>query len=190
MVVLLAVAFSAGRRYESLYPTATDETEVARGGGGDAEASTPGGADASLDASQLDQASKTTAPLGQAISTASGAAAAPTGDTPPQVVLQKGYHYVVIQHFGKKREDALVAAQYLYEKGIPCATLPGSDIRVIATEPFMVKQADAAAARRERQRADELIRKIKQIGQEFNRYLRNQGKKGYTLDGCYLFEIR
>ena len=54
----------------------------------------------------------------------------------------------------------------------------------------LVKQADAAAARDERRKADRLLGQIKQIGKDFDKYRRQEGKGGYTLSGCYLFEIR
>jgi hypothetical protein len=84
----------------------------------------------------------------------------------------------------------VAAARYLEANGIPCATLPGADIRLIVIEPFRLNQPDAAAAREERRRAERLLERVRQLGQEYSKQLAQQGRKGYTFADCYLFEVR
>ncbi|MFQ5807730.1 MAG: hypothetical protein ACE5I3_14890 [Phycisphaerae bacterium] len=190
--VLLAVAFSAGRRYESSYPSVTGGTEFTRGENDEADAGAGVTSGVGLDASRADRASGRATSSEQSTGVANGAAAESGGDGAPQVTLRKGYHYVIVQHFRKKseREAALKAGRYLQENGVACARLTGADIRLVAAEPFLIKQRDAAAARRQKERADRLMRRIKQIGRQFNKDLLKQGEKGYTFSECYLFEIR
>ena len=186
MIVLLFVAFAAGRRYESIYPSSFTPAEFTLENDEEAEA-------------QTDLAAAIDQPAPKQV--ASGEEAAlqphrrmpdPAPAAPSQVTLQRGRNYVVVQHFNKSRQraDALAAAEFLEANGVPCATLTGADIRLIATQPFLTRQADAAAARAEQERANRLLNRIKQLGQRYNRELLNQGKKGYTFSECYLHCIR
>ncbi len=190
MVVLLAVVFSAGRHYESLHPSATTGPGSAQTEGADLGA--PDGSGADTDASGASQVGQSGSGPDQTSDAASTTASGVTDDQPRQIPLRPGYHYVVIQHFKKRseRQAALNAAEHLQANGVACATMTGADIRLIATEPFLIKQRDAAAARRERERADQLRRRIKELGQGYNNELLKRGEKGYTFSDCYLFEIR
>ena len=107
-------------------------------------------------------------------------------ERPPTIALQKGYTYVVIQHFQKtKRADAEAAAEFLRENRIPAALLVGNDIRLVATEPFLIEQRDAAAAERERRRAGQWLQTIKELGREYDKRLRELNKPSYTFSECY-----
>jgi hypothetical protein len=194
MVVLLAVAFSAGRKYEAYYPSTSDTAELAQGGDDEVAEATLGGPETAgeSEAEQPIQTARKAAPRTELPAESSEGGKPPTGATkPPQVALQIGHHYVVVQHFKRRNpQAALDAARFLKENGVPCATLTGADIRVIATEPFRIRQGNAAASRAERRRADELMRKIRQLGQEYSKLLAKQGKKGYTFSDCYLYEVK
>ncbi len=110
----------------------------------------------------------------------------PSANEPKQVVLQRGYHYLVIQYFPRsRRSDAEKAAAYLMQNGVPCALLDRPrDIQLLATEPFLVKQNDAAQARSERARADTLNQRLREIGKSY------QPIGGYDFRGGQLTEIR
>lgn len=192
LAVLLAVAFSAGQRYEAFHSSVSEPTELAQGPELDADAGTQEGSVAVIEAADADQEGGGAPAETATPDRATGQAAQHTADKPPQVTLWKGYHYVVVQHFGKKRERqaAQAAAGYLRESGVACATLTGADVRVVVTEPFLINQEDRAAARRERDRADRLIARVRRLGQEYNKQLLKQGEKGYTFSQCYLFEIK
>lgn len=186
VLVLLAVAFSAGRKYEAAYAGAAGEARRLTGDEDAAGARPPGGAsDAQAQTAEPSAAEKGASgpPPGASAGERSGA-----GGGQPQITLTRGCHYVIVQHFGAKRDDALEAARFLQERGVPCALLPGKDIRVVATEPFLIRQTDTAAAQRERQRAERLLQRIRQIGLEFEKHRRAQNKATYRLDGPYLFE--
>lgn len=101
---------------------------------------------------------------------------------PPKAQFQKGHHYVVIQHFRKsEREAAREAAEFLQTHGVGCFLDDRSvDLRLIATEPFLIDQEDAAAAREQKQRCEQLKQKIKQIGRDYVRTKPN----GYTFRDC------
>jgi hypothetical protein len=189
-VVLLAVVFSAGRHYESLHPGAARGAGLEQPGEVDLSTAVHDGAGADTDAAEASRVGQPS----PAEDNSGGAATTSdlTDDQARQIVLRPGYHYVVIQHFRKtsERQAARKAAEYLQGSGVACATMTGADIRLIATEPFLIKQRDAAAARRERERADRLMRRIKDLGQQYNKELLNQGERGYTFSDCYLFEIR
>ncbi|MBU0617309.1 MAG: hypothetical protein KKI02_06315 [Planctomycetes bacterium] len=188
MIVLLFVAFAAGRRYESIYPSSFTPAEFTLETDDEAEAQT------SLVAATDSSAAERTPAAGaeEAAPRADRRMPDPASAAPSQVTLQRGRNYVVVQHFNKSRQraDALAAAEFLEANGVPCATLTGADIRLIATQPFLTRQADAAAARTEQERASRLLDRIKQLGQRYNRELLNQGKKGYTFSECYLHWIR
>jgi hypothetical protein len=190
VVVLLAVAFAGGRRYEFLHPSMTEGAELAGGGSDETGAGTQDTAVATIETSGADQASGTTTPPGQSAGAADRAARERSGDMPPQITLRRGYHYVIIQHFGGKRDDALATAEFLQNNDVPCAVLPGRDIRLVATQPFLIDQGDRAAAEREQQAADRLIQKIKEIGKRFAEHRQGQGKGSYTLDKAYLYHVR
>jgi hypothetical protein len=192
MIVLLFMAFAAGRHYESKHPS--DYTQ----------------ADFLLETEEepASETSLTSATDTAASGRSGGARARPVGDeettgaqrrtpdltsaAPRQVNLQRGHHYVVVQHFNRSHQqaDAIAAAEFLQANGVPCAILQGADIRLIATEPFLIAQTDAAAARSTREQANRLLDRVKQLGQQYNRELLNQGKKGYTFSECYLYLVK
>lgn len=103
----------------------------------------------------------------------------------PSVELKKGYHYLVIQHFRKNdTEQAESAARYLIAAGVPCAVQAmKADIRVIATEPFLINQKDPGR-KTEQSRANDLIQKVKKLGKEYSR------TSGYAFDQCELKELK
>ncbi len=185
LLVALAVSFHAGTRYaqqtgtpdeDALTPTETgsllsEATEVAdrgtgRSGEGTGVAPTrrrPAEAGGDMGA----EAPRRTSP--------------PPDRQPTSNELQKGYHYVFIQFFPKSRlKDAQAAAEFLRANGLPCVIQEArADTRLIADQPFLLDQRDVAARQRERQRCDELKRRIKQLGKE---YARAGG--GYAFDQC------
>jgi hypothetical protein len=192
LAVLLAVAFSAGRRYESLRPGTPGAAELTPADEDLAQANAEQTAPVAGEGPGDDQASELVASETPAPERASDAESRAADTKPRQIPLLKGHHYVIIQHFRKQREHqaALAAAQYLQENGVTCARLSGADIRLIATEPFLIKQDDKDAARRERERAEQFIQRIRGLGQQYNKKLANEGKPGYTFAGCKLFEIK
>ena len=111
--------------------------------------------------------------------------AAPAGDSAPRrVELTPGYSYVVAQYFRKRDEEAARnAGAFLGERGVACALLYGKDIRLVALQRFDTTSEDAAQRRRETKRADELIRRIKELGKEYFRV------DGYDFQGCALKKI-
>ena len=114
-----------------------------------------------------------------------GSGAAPPRTNAPTVQLQPGLHYVIAQYFPKsKRRAAEDAALYLRQNGIACALLAGADIRLLATEPFHVKQDDSRAAAAERRKGDALVKRIKDLGKAYNRI------GGYDFSGAQLRELR
>jgi len=115
---------------------------------------------------------------------ATPAAAAPA---PAKVELKKGCSYVVVQHFRPRdRKAAEQAALYLRGVGVECALLTGAqDIQLIATEPFQTTSKDTAVRKRERDRADELLQRIRRLGREYAKQ-----RSGYAFDQCYLREIK
>lgn len=196
LVVVLVVTFSAGRHYGSLRPGSTAGEQLELRAKAPAETSAPDNALTAVQDSttELIGAESAGGPgaVGRSPDGARGVASEPAETETPRVALRKGCHYVIIQHFPKKRgrESALEAARYLRANGVPCALLSGADIRLVATEAFLIKQQDAAAAQQERQRAGQLMRRIKQLGQQFSKELAKQGRRGYTFGDCYVFEIR
>ena len=193
LVVLLAVAFAAGRRYESFQLSTAGVADTTGVVGDVVQASDEQPIAAGDDGSGAGQTNDT--PLASDVPPDERAddSPSPIADAQPrQVRLLKGHHYVVVQHFPKRsgRQAAVDAAAYLQEKGVACATLSGADIRLIATEPFLVSQEDAVAARRERQRAEQFMQRIRTLGQQYGKKLAQEGKPGYTFSGCKLFEAR
>lgn len=97
--------------------------------------------------------------------------------------LRKGYHYLIVQHFRKSESDAAqAAARFLLDNGVPCAINRGEDVRLVALEPFLLNQKDAKLRAAEQARADELIRKVKELGKQYSRV------SGYSFQLCTLRE--
>lgn len=187
--VLLAVAFSAGRRFEAVY--SSGEPQAVQPLHEDGDVASKHQAESGLDARQANEIENAPAAADQPQAIADATPGNASGGQPPRVTLQKGYHYIVVQHFGKKVEDARETAQFLIEHGIGCAILPSSqDNVVVATQPFLISQSDSAAAKRERRSAQQLMKKIKTVGKEFKDYRLAEGKKHYTLSKAYLLEIK
>ena len=177
MIVLLFMAFAAGRHYESENP----RTYAAA----DFMLEPDEGSEAQADLVAATEPPAAVQPAADENATLRQQRPAPG---PPPVTLKKGYHYVVVQHFNKSRQpaDAVAAGEFLQANGVPCARLSGADIRLVATQPFLVNQANTAAGRTERERSGRLLERIKQLGQRYNRELLKQGEKGYTFSECYL----
>jgi hypothetical protein len=187
-VVLLLVAFSAGRHYEARYPSTTETAQSVPEQGEAAPPDQVAVSEGSADVSQADQPTATVPQPPRQASAHERAAPQPTREQAPRVTLKKGCHYVVVQHFPKKsgHQPAQDAARYLQTNGIECATLTGADIRLVVTEPFLINQEDAAAARRQQQRAETLMQRIRGLGRQYNRKLATEGKPGYTFAECSL----
>jgi hypothetical protein len=185
-LVALAVSFHAGTRYaqqtgtpgeDALTPTETgsrlsEGTEVAdRGAGRLGER--PGIAPTRRGSAEAG---------GNASASAPERPSPPPARQPTLAELPKGYHYIFIQFFRKSRmKDAQDAAEFLRANGLPCVIQESrEDIRLIATQPLLLDQRDVAARQRERQRCDELKRRIKELGKE---YARAGG--GYAFDQCF-----
>jgi hypothetical protein len=98
--------------------------------------------------------------------------------------FRPGYSYVVVQHLSKRPVGVQAGEkiqEFLASKGIPVVVhAAAADLQVIATEAFLIKQNDSAAAKREKERATKLIEQVKKLGQEYN--LIGQ----YSFDKCYL----
>ncbi len=183
VLVLLLVAFSAGRRYEA---ARHEQASAAQAGAETAGDSAPGegGADAPPAGEQAaaGRASTPTEPAREQVRQPAQPA--------PQVTLLRGYDYIVVQHFGRKRQAATEVARYLRDHGIECALFGQSDIRVIVTQPFLTAQDDAAAAAAQRRAAERLMQRIRALGKQLVKDWAAQGKRGYTLEGCYLYRIK
>jgi len=106
----------------------------------------------------------------------------PAGEPRGRVVLEKGTHYVVIQHFRKKDAGAAEqAGAFLRANGIDCAIQHNKeDIRLVATTPFRIEGKEASTKRAEEVRAETLLRQIKQLGKDYSR------TGGYAFDQCEL----
>jgi hypothetical protein len=182
MIVLLFVAFAAGRQYESGHPSTHTPAEFTL--------ETEAGSEAQADLAAATEPPAPAQPVADEETTLRPQRPEPEPPPPAraQVTLKKGYHYVVVQHFNKSRQqaDATAAGKFLQTNGVPCARLAGADIRLVATQPFLVNQANTAAGRTERERSGRLLERIKQLGQRYNRELLKQGEKGYTFSECYL----
>ncbi len=104
-----------------------------------------------------------------------------TGETAqPTFEFKRGYHYVVVQHF--RRADlnaAQQAASFLHERGVPTELRTGSDVQLIAREPFLINQDDTVARAAERRRCDALKQRIREIGKEYAK------EAGYDFKDCY-----
>lgn len=107
----------------------------------------------------------------------------PPASTPE---MKKGYHYLVIQHFRKTdSETADAAARFLIANGIPCAVQNmKADIRVIATDAFLIAGQKEPQRKAEQGRANDMIRRVKQLGKEFAK------THGYAFDQCELRELK
>ncbi len=94
----------------------------------------------------------------------------PEPEPGPRFSFVPGYHYVVVQYFpGSKRSHANRAAEFLAENGVEAVVREGrGDWLLIATDAFQTPDA-----------ADGLIRRIKQIGDE---YMKAGG--GYDFAGA------
>ncbi|MGE0479664.1 MAG: hypothetical protein AB7Q17_04235 [Phycisphaerae bacterium] len=108
-------------------------------------------------------------------------AVAPAPATRAPLVLEKGRHYVVVQHFrASEREAAGAATAYLQSHGVAVALDESPrEFRLIALEPFLLDQKDAAARQREQKRVDVLKQQIRALGREYAR------TAGYAFDQCY-----
>lgn len=110
----------------------------------------------------------------------------PRPTTPESFDFRTGYTYIVIQHLpksgaGRKAGEQICA--FLVSHSVPCTVRVGNsgrDLEVVATEAFLTRQDDSAAARRERQRAAQLQQRIRELGEEYNPI------GGYSFEGCYL----
>ena len=179
VIALWLIAFVAGRRYEALHPSdyqpidlsELTETPPNESAAGNSETQPPA-PEASVNdsASQAERKPEET-PI----------------QTRPRVTLQRGYTYIVVQHFNKNRQraDAEAAALFLRTQGIECAILEGPDIRLVTTTGFLIEQDDHAAAQAQQRLANQLQERIKQLGQQYNRELARQGKRGYSFTDCY-----
>jgi hypothetical protein len=185
-VVALAVSFHAGTRYaqrtgtpdeDALTPTETGSLVTGATGVADRGTGRPG------ERTGVAPTRRRPAEAGGDAGTKTPERTSPPPDRQPtSTELQKGYHYVFIQFFRKSRmKDAQDAAEFLRANGLPCVIQEArEDIRLIATQPLLLDQRDVAARQRERQRCDELKRRIKELGKE---YARAGG--GYAFDQCF-----
>jgi hypothetical protein len=183
-VVVLGVSFHAGTRYgqSTVTPTGDQQPSAPADQAGGAQPQVALGSPAgSPDGAGAARPQAPPAAAGANTLAGQPRRAAPPPEQPAPVKLQDGYHYVFIQFFRKTRmKDAQAAAAFLQANGLPCTiqTAP-DDIRLIATEPFRLDEGDTAARQREKQRCEELKRRIKELGKE---YARAGG--GYAFDQC------
>jgi len=183
LVVVLVVSFHAGRRYEQRLAVTDGRASSPTDGG---EATDAARVSSSTDTARAPGVGKTKAPsrtVSRApVSNESEVSRTPEPAPPPTAAtLKPGYHYVFIQFFPKSKiNDARAAAAFLQQNGLPCAIQSASaDIRLVATEPFLLSDDDVATRQREKQRCDQLMQRIKQLGKE---YARTGG--GYVFDQC------
>ena len=188
VAMLVLVAFSAGRHYEAASGPPGDEQVLA--GVGDSNDTTQ--PDNPKDNNTAASAGKPASDTGSAAAAKPSTNNQPAQPKPAEPQLKAGYHYVVVQHFGSKRQAAHDAADYLRSKGVPCAVIAGrgKDYRVLATEAFLIDQDNKAASQREAQKAERLRVRIREIGDEYNAYLVKQKKPGYQFKGCYMLKQR
>lgn len=144
---------------------------------------TPGGSGIVVPprAANLPEAPQMPAGGGESANRGAPPAPAPAPPAPTPVALQKGSHYVVVQHFGKGARDAAgAAAEFLRGKGLRVAVLEQRrDIQLIVDEPLLIDQKDRAAKDKAQKRANELKQLIRQYGKEYARI------GGYGFDQCY-----
>lgn len=100
--------------------------------------------------------------------------------TPPAAFqFEVGRTYIVLQHFEKAKKSAAdQAAEFVRAKGVPCTVVEGRDVRLIATEPFLLDPKDPAAHNREKQRLEQFKQSIRRIGKEYAQH-------GYTFNDCH-----
>ncbi|MCG3127536.1 MAG: hypothetical protein CHACPFDD_02398 [Phycisphaerae bacterium] len=115
---------------------------------------------------------------------ASDATAGPpaaTADVSESAVRERGYHYLIVQHFPKSKLDqAQQAARYLAEAGVPAAIArQGSDIVVFVNQQFALEHKDKNVGQQERARLEETRRRVRELGKAYAR------KGGYAFDQCY-----
>ncbi len=189
LLVVLAFAFFAGRMYERVVSTGAAPQKTAQVGqdsSGESPATPPAEPARVVLVEPRDPAPTESGEASTGANEVPEAPAAPPADGPRQVALERGYHYLTIQFFPRsKRADAEKAAAYLTQNGVPCALLDRArDIQLLATEPFLITQNDASQAKRERARADELNRRVREIGKAY------QPIGGYDFRHGQLTEIR
>lgn len=85
--------------------------------------------------------------------------------------LEANKHYIQVQCFPKGHDgEARSAAEYLEQNGIPVAIFfRARDIVVYVREPFTIKNADAAAAKAERARAEDWKKRVKAAGLQYTK---------------------
>ena len=76
------------------------------------------------------------------------------------------------------------AGSFLIANGINCVVVPGKDFRLIATEPFLLRQPDANARAAAERRCQELKNRIKSLGRQYAK------DHGYAFEQCYELVIR
>ena len=184
VVVALAVSFHAGTRYGQRTSTPADgeaaHLVADQSAGASAEDPRAAANEPRSGARAIPPATPPASAEGSTPARTPGRPA-PREQQPPRAELQAGQHYVFIQYFRKTRmENAQAAAAFLRANGLPCTIQRArDDIRLIATEPFKLDTEDAATRQREKQRCEEIKRRIKQLGEE---YRRSGG--GYAFDQC------
>ncbi len=98
--------------------------------------------------------------------------------------FKPGYSYVIVQCVSRTAVGLKYAEgirDFLVSKGVDCAIHRRErDAIVLVTEPFLTKQSNAAAARQEKDRADQLVARIKELGKEYNLIGR------FSFDKCFV----
>lgn len=107
--------------------------------------------------------------------------AASANDVNESGVRERGYHYLIVQHFPKSKLDqAQQAARYLAESGVPAAIArQGSDIVVYVNQQFALEHKDKNVGQQERTRLEDTRRRVRELGRTYAR------KGGYAFDQCY-----
>ncbi len=191
LVVVLIATYHAGAR--SVHPPSPKATDV--------QAVLRGKSDSEPPAAEPVAPRPTPQPgrSGPVVTPRTPVPAEPPPETPPPAeakpaeheeaasfALRPGYSYVVVQHLSKRPAGVQAGEkirEFLTAKGIATVVRPGSgDLEVLVAEPFLTKQGDGAAAAHEKERARQLVERIKKLGQEFNLV------GGYSFDKCYLRE--
>jgi hypothetical protein len=190
-IVLLALAFQAGKRYVKPAESVPAAQKVAAVNPADPAApvrreSAP--ISAAVPSHRPPEKAQTpTVPARAAEPPPAPAPAAEPADdqtNQPAYAFKPNYHYVVVQYFPlEHKEVASDAVRFLQANGVDAVIVPKkSDVEVIATQPFLLKQKDRNAQIAAQKACDALKERIRTLGREFAKQQAAAKKPQYALD--------
>ena len=183
-VLIVLVAFEAGGRYAvSHHPDSAPAAENAAAPEGGTESAAPAHETAAPQPRRAAEHPTRAAPTAAREEVAQPPPRAESENVrqPESAEIQPGYSYVVIQHFRSSQvQAARDAGSYLIANGVDCFVLSGSDLRLVATEPFLIEQDNAAARSAQERRAEQLRERVRALGKEYAR------DHGYAFEQCYV----